>query len=468
MIDGTAARPHPWALIPACLSMFFFLSLPVVQAHPLDVAYFDISATPTSTTLTVAVHPYQAFELVRAGEQRSFDLARLSQRADLIAAYVTDHVSVSAPLDSDPKSWKPCLWEADAATVPPTELEAVADGVTIAALLRCDSELPSVIRLEPDLFFDGFPQQSNTVRLEFPDGFADVAKIDAKQRQAEVKLNRSSSSVQSSKPKSAGTSISRRPDADMTDIAKQLLDPGLGFWGFLLLLGSAIIVGALHALGPGHGKSLMAAMLVGENASLSKVLALGTVMTVTHVSDVFLLALFAGFISAFLPPITLIHYLEIASALGLVIFGLWNFFRAYRIYRKARTNPEAVKSDDAHERAHLLGLPHVHGEVEETASFSRALWMGFVGSLAPCPTAWAIFMATLSIGKAAAGVALLVAFTIGLHVTIIMIGFLIITSKRYALRKTPIRFTYALPMISAIVIILLGAYLASRNLGIIG
>jgi ABC-type nickel/cobalt efflux system permease component RcnA len=87
-----------------------------------------------------------------------------------------------------------------------------------------------------------------------------------------------------------------------------------------------------------------------------------------------------------------------------------------------------------------------------------------VGSLAPCPTAWAIFAATLSVGRLAVGVLLLVAFTIGLHITILAVGVLLVISKKYALRRTSIRLTYALPIISACVIVGLGSALLIRNL----
>lgn len=428
-----------------------------VQAHPLDVAYFDFSTTPTSTWLTVAVHPYQAFELVRAGGKIPFDLKRLASRQELVAAYISGHVA----LTQNTKSGENCSWEPDVAHVPSTELDAVADGVTIAAPVICPQTIQK-LHLESDIFFEGFPQQSNIVRLEYPQGFAEKGSIDIKTHQFELEIPAyASNSIAIPQSLDSRITPARRPDAQYADIAKRLLDPGLNLTGFILLLGSATLIGALHALGPGHGKALMAAVLVGEQATIKRVLALGTVMTVTHVADVFLLAIFAGFIAAFLPPTNLIKWLEVFSAVGLVFFGAFRIFDAWKHYKRSQQNPNQATADEAHLRAHQLGLPKP-GE-----SFSRALWLGFVGSLAPCPTAWAIFMGTLSIGRTGAGLALLIAFTIGLHLTILFIGFLLVLSKQFAARRTSIRFIYTLPIISSVAITLLGVYLLLRNLAII-
>lgn len=443
--------------------MFYFaamltclaISLPrSLFAHPLDVAYFDISQTVNGTTLTVAIHPYQAFELVRAGKKIPFNLEQLRERQDLIAAYVSDHTSIQKQGSGQ------CAWEPDTAHIPNNELDAVADGITVTALIQCDLESATLL-LSSDMFLDGFPDQSNIVRLEKPDGFIELGKMDGKRTAFSIVLSTSTAPMSRATEQSQNEAQNSRLTSNYADIAKKLLDPGLGKMGFVFLLLSAVLIGALHALGPGHGKSLMAAMLVGEQATFKRVIALGTVMTVTHVADVFLLAMFAGFIAAFLPPTTIIRYLEIGSAVGLLIFGGFRLAAAIKTYRQAKRDPNRLLADEAHERAHQLGMPSA------SASFSKTLWLGFVGSLAPCPTAWAIFMGTISIGKAAAGFALLIAFTIGLHLTILGIGFLIVSSTAFAAKRTPIRLTYFLPILSAAIIFALGSYLLLRNLDII-
>ncbi|MBL8794770.1 MAG: nickel transporter, partial [Planctomycetia bacterium] len=67
-----------------------------------------------------------------------------------------------------------------------------------------------------------------------------------------------------------------------------LLDPARNFWVLLYL---AAILGAGHALTPGHGKTLVAAYLVGERGTVWHAVLLGVVTTLTHTSTVLLLAL---------------------------------------------------------------------------------------------------------------------------------------------------------------------------------
>ncbi len=446
--------------------------IPVAQAHPLDVAYLDFGHTSSSPLLlTVAVHPYQAFELVRGGSGERFDLKQLQAHGDLITAFVEDHVEVS-------RDGRSCTWRPSDAHTPDTELDAVADGVTVAGDLACAGTGP--LTVTTDLFLEGFPSQTNIVRLEYPNGFADKATLGRTTRSTPLDI---SPLFTSATPTSTAATEGRRPDAAIVAVAKRALDPGVGIWGFLGILFAAAAIGALHALGPGHGKSLMAATLVGSRATLGRVLALGSVMTLTHVSDVFVMALLAGTIAAIIPPTTLLIWLSLVSAVGLTGLGLFNLWRAVIRYRFVRHDMAFADDDEAHLRAHQLGLPHTHEHAHEhvhehgsrilnlesrssgsddprskipDSSFRHTLWLGFVGSLAPCPTAWAVFMATLASGRLAIGVALLVAFTVGLYATILTVGLLLVASSSFALKRTPARVVYAMPILSALVITGLG------------
>ena len=111
-----------------------------------------------------------------------------------------------------------------------------------------------------------------------------------------------------------------------------------------------------------------------------------------------------------------------------------------------------------------LTVDHTHEHHHETESFKRALWLGFFGSLAPCPSAWAMFLAMLALGRPVLGLMLLIAFTLGLTMTILTIGMLIVTSKSFAMKKTPEKLVYALPIISSVLITVLGGWLLLKLL----
>jgi len=359
-----------------------------------------------------------------------------------------------------------CLWEAGSAFTPSSELEAVADGVTVAGELDCPGS-GTLLDVMSDIFLDGFPSQTTLLRLDLPEGYAERSKLDHDTRRGPIDLGE----IFQSHEMRPATIASRRSDAAFAELAQRAIDSEVGTWGFIGLLLAVALIGALHALGPGHGKSLMAATLVGSRATMGRVIALGTVMTLTHVADVFFLAIFASAISVLIQPIHLLRWMEIGSAAALVGLGSIGFVRAMLRYRLIRNNVEAADLDEAHRRAHELGMPHAHEQGHEhegrahdhdAGHFRQSLWMGFLGSLAPCPSAWAVFMATLAAGRPGVGVALLIAFTIGLHLTIMTVGFLLLASKSYALRKTSPRFTYALPIVSAALIMVLGITLLWR------
>lgn len=437
----------------------------IAQAHPLDVAYLDFGLTGSQLTLTVAIHPYQAYELVRGASKQRFDLKALQQHGELVSAYVEDRVQVT-------RGGASCDWQAQPAQTPATELEAVGDGVTIAGNLVCQNGSMSVTGAST-LFLEGYPSQTSILRLDLPEGYAERMTLDHATRQGTIdvtQLFQEATSTPSTSSSLTSAQKPRRPDAPEANLAQRFLDPGLSPWGVVALLLLAIGIGALHALGPGHGKSLLAAMLVGERATVRHMLTLGTVMTVTHVADVFILSIVASFIAVILPPAALLGILEIISAVSLVGFGLYGLVQAITRYRLVRHNAEFVLADEAHARAHALGMPHAHGASEsrpqedhsEKNAWRRILWMGFVGSLAPCPTAWAIFLGTISAGRPGAGFILLVAFSLGLYGTILTIGILLLKSRAFAAKHTPPRITYAMPIFSATLITLLGAVFLIR------
>jgi hypothetical protein len=145
-----------------CILFFVFPS--ITSAHPLDVSYLDVGyATSTGLTLTAALHPHEAYTLLPNASP--FNLQQLQKHGDLISAYAQDHVQVT-------RSGYVCTWHAENATTPNTELDAIADGVTVFGTLDCPGT-GTVLRLSSTLFLDIFPHQTTMVRLDLPNGYAE-------------------------------------------------------------------------------------------------------------------------------------------------------------------------------------------------------------------------------------------------------------------------------------------------------
>jgi len=145
--------------------------------------------------------------------------------------------------------------------------------------------------------------------------------------------------------------------AGASEQARQLLAylyaPALSPWVLLLALALAGALGGLHALTPGHGKTLVAAYLVGSRGTVRHAVALGAIVTFTHTASVIVIGLLALFASQFVVPDVLVPIMEILSGLLVVFMGarlVWQRWIAFH----SRRSPD-------HDRAHNHSHSHDHG-----------------------------------------------------------------------------------------------------------
>jgi len=143
-----------------------------------------------------------------------------------------------------------------------------------------------------------------------------------------------------------------------------LLDHNGSFLTFGLLLLAASVFGAQHALGPGHGKTVVAAYLVGSRGTVRHAAALGLTVTATHTSSVYVLGFITLAAAEFISPEKLYLYLGLVSGLSIVVMGLL-LFRAR--LRKARHH---LPEDGLH-RHGLFGKAHSHIAVNDGDEHGR-------------------------------------------------------------------------------------------------
>ena len=249
---------------------------------------------------------------------------------------------------------------------------------------------------------------------------------------------------------------------------------GIIIFSFLAAFG----FGALHALGPGHGKTVVAAYLVGSKGTPKDAVALGLTVTATHTSTVYLLGFITLSASAFLLPETLYLYLGVASGATVVIMGatllanrLWRAYRPssdsghrHGLFGKAHSHlPEAHTHEHAEGEAH----EDAHGQSRADGKVSRRslLTLGIAGGMLPCPSAIVVMLTAISLGQVVFGMLLIVAFSLGLAMVLTTIGIALTVGKRLtgrfgatALFERPAfgRVATALPVISALGITLAG------------
>jgi ABC-type nickel/cobalt efflux system permease component RcnA len=222
-----------------------------------------------------------------------------------------------------------------------------------------------------------------------------------------------------------------------------------GFVALALLL--AFFWGAVHALSPGHGKSIVAAYLVGTRGTPKHAAILGLTVTITHTVGVFALGLVTLALSAFIFPEQLYPWLNLASAL-LVVFVGCGVLRARLRHRQLHK----------HGHDHQHGHDHHH---DHQLSMRGLLGVGISGGLIPCPTGGGGLLAASSLHRVGYGLVLILAFSLGLAAAMTGIGLLAVSAKKLAGRlRLEGRVVRALPALSAAVILVLGLVMTVRAL----
>jgi nickel/cobalt transporter (NicO) family protein len=251
---------------------------------------------------------------------------------------------------------------------------------------------------------------------------------------------------------SHGASLEAPDRVADSGFAKLIGREHLGFWVVLASLAAALFWGAAHALSPGHGKSIVTAYLVGQRGTPWHAALLGLIVTATHTVGVFTLGFVTLALSQFVVPDQLYPWLNLASGLLVVSIGVSVLAARWR-----------------HAHAHARGHHHQHhhhGEEQADGPSFRSLFaVGVSGGLLPCPSALVVLLAAISLHRVAFGLLLIVAFSLGLALSITGVGLIAVAAKRVFARASFDGFVLrALPAVSAAVILLAGVLMTIHAL----
>ncbi len=215
----------------------------------------------------------------------------------------------------------------------------------------------------------------------------------------------------------------------------------------LASLAAAFFWGMAHALSPGHGKTIVAAYLVGQRGTPWHAAALGAIVTATHTIGVFALGLVTLALSAFIVPEQLYPWLNLVSGVLVVAIGAAVFRSRYR-----------HRGGHAHDHGH-------HHHEHEAPSRRSLVAVGITGGLLPCPSALVVLLAAISLHRVAFGMLLIVAFSAGLALSITCIGLVAVYAKQIFKRASfEGRLVRLLPAASALVILAAGLTMTVRAL----
>jgi nickel/cobalt exporter len=284
----------------------------------------------------------------------------------------------------------------------------------------------------------------------------------------------------------------------------------------LVSLLTAAALGAGHALTPGHGKTLMAAYLVGSRGTALHALGLGLSVSLSHTVGILVLAGLVVGASDILAPDLIVRVAPAVAAVSIVAIGGWMLVSEVRRRRAARAasgarpdhwhdhehghehahdgDPERRHAHDEHrdhldEHDHLHApahgdeaapsnaLEHRHGGVAHThlpAVGSTITWrslflLGLAGGLIPSTSALLILLGSIAAGRPAFGFVLVVAFGLGMAGVMAGIG-LVLVLARGRLERMPAgrgigRLRDTVPLVAAVLVFGLGIYLTAQAVG---
>jgi ABC-type nickel/cobalt efflux system permease component RcnA len=261
-------------------------------------------------------------------------------------------------------------------------------------------------------------------------------------------------------PATGGGASASRPDVTGGAFADLVGRTG-PFMIVALLL--AFGFGSLHALGPGHGKTLMAAYLVGAGGRARHAIAVGGSVAVMHTASVLALGFVVLTVTEVFAPERVYPWLGLVS--GLIAFALGASLLVARLgswggRRVGHDHHHSTPDGTAgHEPAHLVP---VHAELLSRRSLTA---LAVAGGLLPSPTALVVLLAAVALDRIAYGLALIGAFSLGLATSLVVVGLVALRARDVVAGRMSGRTARLVPMLSAASIALLGLVLTFRGFG---
>jgi nickel/cobalt exporter len=230
---------------------------------------------------------------------------------------------------------------------------------------------------------------------------------------------------------------------------------GAQVWFYLPV---AVVLGALHALEPGHAKSLMAAYIISIRGTPRQAALLGLSAAIGHTVIVWFLAVAALLLGQKLIVEQAEPWLALLSGVLVTLLALRMFLRLK--CRNHHHHRDHSHNNDHHHNNHNHNHDHSHDDHprQNRSDGRRHCLVRFSGGLLPCPSAIAVLLVCIQIKQFTLGVAMVAAFSIGLALTLVGIGIAASFASKKASATWPWldRITQKLPYLSAGIVMIVG------------
>jgi nickel/cobalt transporter (NicO) family protein len=230
----------------------------------------------------------------------------------------------------------------------------------------------------------------------------------------------------------------------------------------LVALVLAFGFGALHAMGPGHGKTLMAGYLIGAGGRARHAIAVGGSVAVMHTASVLALGFVVLTVTEVFAPERVYPWLGLLS--GLIAVALGASLLVARLGSWGRRHAGGDRHRVHHGDDHR-GEPHDLGHVHPAEPLSRRSLtaLAVAGGMLPSPTALVVLLAAVALDRLAYGLALIGAFSVGLATALVVVGLVALRARDAVAGRMSGRTARLVPVLSAASIVLLGMVLTLRG-----
>lgn len=242
----------------------------------------------------------------------------------------------------------------------------------------------------------------------------------------------------------------------MTSLSDLLQQSAAHAW---LFVPTAILLGALHGLEPGHSKTMMAAFIIAVRGTVRQAALLGLAATASHTLVVWVVALSGMWLFGGLDPVRTEPYFQLASGILIIVIAAWMLWRTRREQHGAydhahhhddhdhdhghahhHRHDEERGLDvatggymDAHEREHAEDIRRKFDGRNVTTG--QIMLFGLTGGLIPCPGAITVLLLCLQLQRITLGAVLVLCFSIGLAVTMVASGVIAAISVKQASKR---------------------------------
>ncbi len=252
---------------------------------------------------------------------------------------------------------------------------------------------------------------------------------------------------------------SQTKEDESSGLKLALTTKNLGFNGIIIALMLAMGLGALHALSPGHGKTLVAAYLVGSHGTIRHAMVLGLIVTLTHVMSVLLLGLVALWASESIVPEKLMPWTALGAGLLVMVMGAWMLRQRLRQdHDHSHDHTHGHSHDHTHDHSHAHSHGHSHTHSTEVR-WTELLALGISGGLVPCPSATVVLLLAIYVGKIGLGLAMIGSFSLGLAATLVVVGILVVKARgliEHFGQGRFVKIANILPAFSAVLVLCIG------------